>query len=125
MNEITRDVILDLLPLYLAGEVSEDTARLVRKYLESDPELAKIVQEEAEFNLLEEVPAPLTKEKNMEKFIETKKWLMTRTILLNLIMAVSFAVIFICMFLTLLASKYMETIGRQTSAEILARFLGM
>lgn len=111
MNEITRDVILDLLPLYLADEVSEDTARLVRKYLESDPELAEIVQEEAEFNLLEEIPVPLTKEKNMEKFIETKKWLMTRTILLNLIMAVSFAIIFICMFLMILASKYMETIG--------------
>jgi hypothetical protein len=111
MNEITRDVILDLLPLYLAGEVSEDTARLVRKYLESDPELAEVVQHESDFNLLEEIPAPLTKEKNMEKFIETKRWLMTRTILLNLIMAVSFAVIFICMFLTILASRYMETIG--------------
>jgi hypothetical protein len=111
MNEITRDVVLDLLPLYLAGEVSDDTARLVRKYLESDPELAEIVKQETDFNLLEEIPVPLIKEKNMEKFIETKKWLMTRTILLNLIMAVSFAVIFICMFLTLLISKYMETIG--------------
>jgi hypothetical protein len=125
MNELTRDVILDLLPLYLAGEVSEDTARLVRKYLESDPELAEIVQEGAEFSLLEEIPVPMTKEKNMEKFIETKKWLMTRTILLNLIMAVSFAVIFICMFITLLASKYMETIGRQIGAEMLGKFLGL
>ena len=123
MNEITRDVILDLLPLYLAGEVSEDTSRLVRKYLESDPELAEIVQEEAAFNLLEEIPVPMTKEKNMEKFIETKKWLMTRTILLNLIMAVSFAVIFVCMFLTLLAVKYMDTIGIQAGVEMLERFL--
>lgn len=125
MNEITRDVILDLLPLYLAGEVSEDTARLVRKYLESDPELSEIAQEELDFNLLEEIPVPLTKEKNMEKFIEAKKWLMTRTILLNLIMAVSFAVIFICMFLTILASRYIEAVGGQTSAEILGRFLGV
>jgi uncharacterized membrane protein len=125
MNEITRDVILDLLPLYLAGEVSEDTARLVKKYLESDPELAEIAQEEADFNLLEKIPVPITKEKNMEKFIETKKWLMTRTILLNLIMAVSFAVIFICMFLTLLASKYMETMGSEAGAEILGKFLGL
>jgi hypothetical protein len=125
MNEITRDVILDLLPLYLAGEASEDTARLVGRYLESDPELAEIVQQEAEFNLLDEIPVPMTKEKNMEKFIETKKWLMTRTILLNLIMAVSFAVIFICMFLTLLAGKYMETIGRQIGGEMLGKFLGL
>ena len=125
MNEITRDVILDLLPLYLAGEVSEDTSRLVQKYLESDPELAEIVQEEAAFNLLEEIPVPFIKEKNMEKFIETKKWLMTRTILLNLILAVSFAVIFVCMFLTILVSKYMETIGNQAGTEMLGRFLGI
>lgn len=125
MNEITRDVILDLLPLYLAGEVSEDTSRLVREYLESDPELAEIAQQEADFNLPGEIPVPLTKEKNMEKFIETKKWLMTRTILLNLIMAVSFAVIFICMFLTILAGKYMETLGSPIGAEMLGRFSGM
>ena len=40
--EITRDVILDLLPLYLAGEVSEDTRSLVENYLEEDPKLAAI-----------------------------------------------------------------------------------
>lgn len=111
MNEITRDVILDLLPLYLAGEASEDTARLIKKYLDTDPELAEIVKQKSEFNLLDEIPVPITKEKNMEKFIETKKWLMTRTILLNLIMAVSFAIIFICMFLTIIASKYIDTLG--------------
>jgi hypothetical protein len=38
--EITRNVILDLLPLYLADEVSDDTRLLVEKYLETNPELA-------------------------------------------------------------------------------------
>ena len=36
MNEITNNVILDLLPLYLAGEVSEDTAALVKKHFLAD-----------------------------------------------------------------------------------------
>lgn len=39
--KITRNVILDLLPLYLADEVSADTRALVDDYLETDPDLAK------------------------------------------------------------------------------------
>ncbi len=39
--EITRDVILDLMPLVLAGEASNDTSRLVEQYLEQHPELAR------------------------------------------------------------------------------------
>ena len=49
----------------------------------------------------------------MEKFLETKKWLTTRTILLNLIMALSFVAIFGCMFLTLLLNKFMEVFGNR------------
>jgi len=37
---ITRDVIKDLIPVYLAGDVSADTRTLVESYLKSDPELA-------------------------------------------------------------------------------------
>ena len=40
MMEITRDVIKDLLTVYLAGEASADTRRLVEDYLETDPALA-------------------------------------------------------------------------------------
>jgi anti-sigma factor RsiW len=40
MMEITRDVISDLLIVYLAGEASADTRRLVEDYLETDPALA-------------------------------------------------------------------------------------
>jgi hypothetical protein len=112
-EKITRDVILDLLPLYLEGEVSEDTSNLVKRYLDSDPELAEIIQHESEFNLSGEVPIPITKEQTMEKFLETKKWLTTRTILLNLIMALSFVLIFGCMFATLILSKFMEVFGNR------------
>src|SRR5262245_49150492 len=43
--KVTREVILDLLPLYLAGEVSADTRALVAEYLERDPELAREVRQ--------------------------------------------------------------------------------
>ena len=112
-EKITRDVILDLLPLYLEGDVSQDTSNLVKRYLDSDPELREIIQQESEFNLFEEVPIPAPQEKMMEKFLETKKWLTTRTILLNLIMALSFVAIFGCMFLTLLLNKFMEVFGNR------------
>src|SRR5262245_14898219 len=45
---VTREVILDLLPLYLAGEGSPDTRALVADYLERDPELAREVRERGE-----------------------------------------------------------------------------
>lgn len=41
--DVTRDVIKDLLPLYVSGEVSADTKNLVEAYLRLDPELARAV----------------------------------------------------------------------------------
>jgi hypothetical protein len=38
---ITKDVITDLLPLYQAGEVSDDTIKLVEAYLHDHPDLAR------------------------------------------------------------------------------------
>lgn len=38
---LTRNVIQDLLPAYLAGEVSADTRRLVEEWLDTDPELPR------------------------------------------------------------------------------------
>lgn len=39
---VTNDVIMDLLPLYVAGEASADTRRLVEERLQSDPQLARL-----------------------------------------------------------------------------------
>src|SRR5262249_12617528 len=41
---VTRDVVLDLLPIYLAGEASPDTCALVEEYLRGDPELEQRVR---------------------------------------------------------------------------------
>jgi hypothetical protein len=40
MENITRDVIVDLWPLYVSGEASPDTRRLVETFLEQDAEFA-------------------------------------------------------------------------------------
>ena len=46
--KITRDVINDLLPVYLAGDASADTRALLEDYLRSDPALAADVRAQAE-----------------------------------------------------------------------------
>jgi anti-sigma factor RsiW len=38
--KISRDVVKDLIPVYLAGDASADTQALVESYLKTDPELA-------------------------------------------------------------------------------------
>ena len=72
MMNISRDVILDLLPLYLADEVSEDTRTLVEKYLETDPELAEIAEQQRTMGLPGEVPIPLTEEDEMKAYKKTR-----------------------------------------------------
>jgi hypothetical protein len=45
MKEATREVVKDLLPLYAAGEASEDTRALVEEWLARDPDLAALAAE--------------------------------------------------------------------------------
>lgn len=87
MKEVTKNVILDLLPLYLAGEVSEETAALVKKHLETDPELAETAKEMAKADSLNKVPIPFKKDIAMETYQEAKKWMTIRTLGLALIAA--------------------------------------
>lgn len=87
--KVTRDVILDLLPLYLDQEASEDTKALVREYLETDPELAELARKSAAMKLSEEPPAPVRKEKEMEAYREARHQLNKRVITLAAIFAFS------------------------------------
>lgn len=79
--EITRNIILDLLPLYLADEVSADTRALVEKFLETDPELANVAKESATKALPEDIPIPLAKDDQMEAYREAKRLLFQRTVI--------------------------------------------
>jgi anti-sigma factor RsiW len=104
MKEVSKDVILDLLPLYLAGEVSEETAALVKKHLESDPELAETAKEMAKADSLNKVPIPFKKEAALETYNEAKKWMTIRTLGLAAIAGL----VLICFFLALVANVFLE-----------------
>ncbi|MGE3276380.1 MAG: hypothetical protein AB7O67_14805 [Vicinamibacterales bacterium] len=43
--DVTRDVVLDLLPLYQSGEASADTRRLVEAFIAHDPPLARLARQ--------------------------------------------------------------------------------
>jgi len=82
MMKITRDVITDLLPVYLAGEASQDTRDLVEVFLKEDPAFAKLVAEQ-------EMPLPesqikLSKETEMQTLTATRTLLRKRSILLGI-----------------------------------------
>jgi len=44
MGSVPRNVILDLLPAYLAGEASEETRALVDEYALHDPQIARLIR---------------------------------------------------------------------------------
>ena len=57
--DITENVILDLLPLYLANEASDDSRKLVEKYLESHPEMTSLMNQSTPLGLPADIPVPL------------------------------------------------------------------
>jgi hypothetical protein len=90
--KVTRNVILDLLPLYLAGEASEDTRRLVEHYLETDPRLTQMAQQAQETKLPDDIPIPLTEDDEVKAFNKTKRLMWQHT--LFLLLAVFFTIAF-------------------------------
>jgi anti-sigma factor RsiW len=79
--KITRDVVKDLLTVYLAGEASPDTRALVEKWLQGDAPLAREV-EEARRGDVPPVPSP---EPSLEKLalVRTRRRLRVRAIVLG------------------------------------------
>ena len=105
MKEVTDNVILDLLPLYLAGEVSEDTAALVKRFLESHPELAEAAKEMAKADSLNKVPIPFRRETALETYQEAKKWMTIQILGLAAIGAVIFIFTLTAIFAYLMIGK--------------------
>lgn len=44
MKSIHRNIILDLLPAYIAGEASEESCSLVEAFAQNDPEIARLIR---------------------------------------------------------------------------------
>ncbi len=71
--EITRNVILDLLPLYAANEVSADTRALIEKYLETDPELANVAKQLEVLEKPGDIPVPLSQDNGMRAYRKARR----------------------------------------------------
>ena len=85
--KVTRKVIQDLLPLYLAGEVSDETRVLVERYLESDPELAQLVDQNKQMNLNGELTVSRSEEDALKTYQKSRFMLVIFIVLLAGIMA--------------------------------------
>src|SRR5687767_11645115 len=82
--KVTRDVINDLLPIYLAGEASADTVTLVDEYLRQDAELAGTVANLRSHPPLLDTPLKLTPTHEKETLDMTRQLLRWRGILMGL-----------------------------------------
>lgn len=83
-EKIPQHVILDLLPLYIEGEVSNETHSLIEEYLKHDPQLAKLVEQAKIAPSLQDIPAPLKKENEMEALKKVKKMMIQHNVFLAL-----------------------------------------
>ncbi len=80
--KITNKVILDLLPLYHAGEASADTKDLIENYFKKYPEFAKEVEDLLIKQLPQDIPLPLKPEDEMVILRKTKRLLKLRPLLM-------------------------------------------
>jgi hypothetical protein len=89
MTNVTREVISDLWPLYLSGDASADTRRLVEDFLAGDPGLEKSLR--AASDPLEAFPPPsLPPDHQLKTLARVKRRLWGYPILLQL------AILFSC-----------------------------
>lgn len=83
-------VVLDLLPLYLEKEVSDETRVLIEDALRSDPELAELVDGAQHLRLPEPDPIQFTEEDEVKAFREAKRLLFQHNLFLILAVAFTF-----------------------------------
>ena len=79
--KVTRDVVKDLLTIYLAGEASPDTRVLVEDWLRTDPELARQAEQARGLDLPAVPALPQTIEKRA--LDRTRRHLRWRSVLLG------------------------------------------
>jgi hypothetical protein len=72
---VAREVILDLLPLYVAGEASPASRVLVEEYLKQEPELAEQVRVLGTAGLTPKAPAGLSPDVELRSLRRTRRLL--------------------------------------------------
>jgi hypothetical protein len=81
---ITKDVISDLLPLYVSDECSPDTKLLIDEYLKANPEFAEEVKNILHNPFPSAIPNKLNKGDEMYSLTRTKQLIRRRTYLMAL-----------------------------------------
>jgi anti-sigma factor RsiW len=85
--KLTRDVVADLLPAYLAGEASADTRALVEEFARGDSEFTRTLETQrrelaAGANALRQPPSTLSPDHELRTLVRTRRmakrlrWLM-------------------------------------------------
>src|ERR1700690_4071958 len=72
---VTREVILDLLPVYLSGEASPATRILVEEFMKQDPELAQRIRHQLVNSFAEAVPPALPPDLELRSLRRTRSLL--------------------------------------------------
>jgi hypothetical protein len=98
-EKIPQHVILDLLPLYLAEEVSDETRTLIEEYLKEDPQLAALTRQVKNATPLQEIPAPINKETEMEALKKVRKLMVQHNLFLGLAVVLTLMIGFSYIFL--------------------------
>ena len=70
---VTREVILDLLPVYLAGEASPATRTLVEEFLRQDEELARRIRQQWVESLAAAAPSALPPDLELRSLKRTRR----------------------------------------------------
>ena len=86
---VTREVVLDLFPLYLAGEGSPATRTLVEEYLKQDPEFAKRIRLQWADNFDKALPSALPPDLELRSLRRTRGLLIWQRWLFGLAIAFS------------------------------------
>jgi hypothetical protein len=73
---VTRQVIMDLWPVYTAGEASADTRALVEAFLRQDPEFASTLQEQGSELILRQATPRLPPDHEVKALQRTKRLLL-------------------------------------------------
>ncbi len=87
---VSREVIMDLLPLYLSDEASTESRDLVKEHLENDPELARLATQWKD-RLPEPPPAPVNPDAQVMAYQEAKRQIANRVI--TLAAAIAFGIL--------------------------------
>ena len=71
--KIDKNIIVDLLPIYLANEASPETQALVEKYLAENEDIARIVQMQKEsLYVAPGIPVPLTRDHQISAYKKSR-----------------------------------------------------